>query len=108
MGGLFDSHYRKQHLFIISCENDTVFNADIKKLDKLLMDGYTVANMQKITIENVQKLILILYDPDMTWLCLGERINKKQLTIELIEQNFCMIDNVLEKSKRLFKIFYKV
>ena len=66
MGGLFDSHYRKQHLFIISCENDTVFNAGIKKLDKLLMDGYTVANMQKITIENVQKLILILYDPNMT------------------------------------------
>lgn len=65
MGGIFDSHYQKQHSFIISCENDAIFNADIEKLNKLLKDGYTVLKMQKVTIENVQKLVLILYDPDM-------------------------------------------
>jgi hypothetical protein len=65
MSSLFDSHYQKQHSFIISCENDAVFNADIKKLNELLKDGYTVLKMQKVTIENVQKLVLILYDPDM-------------------------------------------
>lgn len=65
MSDIFDSHYQKQHSFIISCENEAIFNADIEKLNEFLKNGYVILKVQKVTIEDIQKLVLILYDPDM-------------------------------------------
>lgn len=65
MNDIFDSHDQKQHSFTISCENETVFNAGIEKLNEFLKNGYGILNVQKITNKDIQKLVLILYDPDM-------------------------------------------